>query len=241
MNIEWIDDENTEPEPIQTRICPGQELYPHPQIQYYDARHEIWSSYNKLSFLHLEANIRHIYRPSEALNRIILRLKNNESCWLELHKLPKKPKKRKNAIFAFFSCSPHGEKLDFLLNLADSTISHPMVDRYWYAIEWRKHEPPSGVHVHIIMTFKEEKIDSNSLRTFKQFFKRKCKKNIFDTKTFDISMLKDKIAYISGETYDKDKNDKKEKDKKIRRKKNLKDIYSNATRKVSPCASLERT
>lgn len=232
--IEWEDApvENT-PELLK-RTSKGQISYPYPQIEFFDRKHSIWRSYNKLSPLEIEANIRHVYLPSPELDSILLRLRHGEDCSLLLHNLPKKPKSRKNAIFLFFTCTTIHENLQFLLDIAKKTTSHHKVDRYWYCIEWRKHEPvPSGMHIHICMTLKDPYIDSDSLRKFKQFFKRQCKGRVCDHSTFDISMLKDKIDYMNGITFCPAKNEKKKLDKKIRQKKNIPNIYSNASRKVS--------
>lgn len=227
---EWEDDSAQNLQELLKRTSKGQNAYPYPQIEFFDRKHSIWRCYNKLTPLEIEANLRHIYKPSAELDNLLLRLRHGEDCSMSFHNLPKKPKQRKNAIFAFFTCTTTHENLEFLMNLCQKVVAHEKVAQYWYNMEWRQHNPPSGLHCHIIMTFKDPYIDGRSLAVFKQFFKRKCKGRVHDMRTFPIeTYLKDKLEYMKGITNCPIKNEKKKLDKIIRSNKNLKDIYTNAT------------
>ncbi len=117
------------------------------------------------------------------------------------------------------SCGDPHKSLNKILNTN-------CIKSWAFTFEWRKHDPPQGLHCHLIILTKNPKMDDKQLV---RHIKRQkfdgitelCKK--FSTLLYypmdcPINGLKAKLDYISGNTYCDEKNINKELDMEIREK-----------------------
>ena len=103
-------------------------------------------------------------------------------------------------------------------------ITHPKVEKYYVAWEWRDHEKETGLHTHILLQGDTRQITQYCKRQKGPFIKL-CSE--FHTlKKYPIAFWEDKIEYVNGETYEEEKTEKKKGDSLLRKKYELPNLFN---------------
>lgn len=117
------------------------------------------------------------------------------------------------------------KSIDYFTQILRKILSWKCIEKACAAFEFRNDDKDQhyGCHLHIICQGKTKYIKQNAKR-FKGLFTPICKqyKTLLE---YPISFYDDKVDYISGKTFDENKNNHKEKDELYRKKFNLETIY----------------
>lgn len=121
-------------------------------------------------------------------------------------------------------------KLDIILKSLQNFTNRKAVRDYHYTIEQRgesEHEIGKGMHAHLLL-----KWDRRQNKYVKQFLIESCKRivgnyshNILNIRRITPDIYQDKLDYLQGKKWDKDKDLKIKFDKVFRDKNNILDIY----------------
>lgn len=117
--------------------------------------------------------------------------------------------------------------LEDILIVLDRLSNRSFMTKYWYNIEQRGTETVHGLHSHWLVQ------SSHPTAQFKRDVFSTVQhvvgnKNCVDVKSYPLSFFQDKLDYLNGKKWDKDKDAKVLLDNKFRLENNLSLIYTNA-------------
>lgn len=137
----------------------------------------------------------------------------------------KKPSKRKCVFLTINFDNKNIKNLDYYEQILLKIFSWNCIEKAVAAFEFRNSNPEQryGCHLHIICQGKTKYIKQNAKR-FRGQFTQLCKQ-YFTLLEYPISYYEDKVKYISGQTFDEQKNDHKINDEIYRKKLNFKTQY----------------